>query len=156
MLESRDTLNHLISELTGLLRTELNELKEKWEKERQRGESRLAEDENWQQLAEIQQQDLLIRYSLTAAETPQFKLESTEKILETLGKTDLSSLKDRIDAMSGRYEKLLSAAAKLLEPEIQEVCLPGATLKDKDDIEEWLDDVRNILISKINIGPIRV
>ena len=46
------------------------------------------------------------------------------------------------------------AAAKLLEPETQTVELPSGTLKTEDDVRNWIVDVEEELLDKIQDGPI--
>ena len=46
------------------------------------------------------------------------------------------------------------AAAKLLEPETQTVKLTSGTLKTEDDVRNWIVDVEENLLDKIQDGPI--
>ena len=83
-------------------------------------------------------------------------MDSTEAVLGTLAKTSLTALQDRVAAMPGRYAQMLIQAAKMLEPELQDVSLPSRTLKTADDVDAWLDQAREILLDKLSKGPILV
>jgi hypothetical protein len=71
-----------------------------------------------------------------------------------LEKIGLLAFQDRVAALPARYEALKLEAARLLEPEIQEVALPKRMLKDENDIEAWLQEVRRLLLEKIKSGPL--
>jgi hypothetical protein len=83
-------------------------------------------------------------------------VDTTDAILRTLNQTKLTALKDRIAAMSGRYDQILLEAALLLEPELQKVSLPARTLKTQEDVDTWLDQTRKLLMDKLSKGPILV
>ncbi len=144
----------LIAGLTQLFRDELNKLQEKWEERWQTGEQQLDHDPNWQQLEPEQRSQLRRAQQLTAAAKPKIELESTAAVLHTLDEIGLLAFQDRVAALPARYENLKLEAARLLEPEIQEVSLPKRMLKNENDIETWLQEVRRLLLEKIKDGPL--
>jgi hypothetical protein len=63
---------------------------------------------------------------------------------------------DRIDALPARFGRLRESAAKLLEPETQVVELPHDTLRTTEDVEAWVEKVKQKLMEQIRKGPIIV
>ena len=154
LLAEPDPISPLITGLTQLFRDELNRLKKKWNEGWQAGERQLHDDQNWQKLEPEQRSQLRIAQQLTKADEPKVELESTTSVLKTLNNIGLAAFRDRVAALPARYETMRLEAARLLEPEIQEVNLPKRMLKSKDDIEAWLRDVRFLLLEKIKNGPL--
>lgn len=155
-LAEPDLIPPLIKHLTQLLRDALNQIQSDWDREWQAGETRLKQDTNWQQLESEQRYELRFPHGLVEAACPAIELDTTDAILRTLGQTKLTALKDRIAAMSGRYDQILLEAALLLEPELQKVSLPARTLKTQEDVDAWLDQTRKLLMDKLSQGPILV
>ncbi len=81
---------------------------------------------------------------------------TTDEVLHTLHKTRLSEWKAIRDAMPARFNNVLAAAAKLLEPKAQEVSLPGTTIKNKEDLRAWLALVEEEILEKLEHGPVIV
>jgi hypothetical protein len=156
LLAEPDLIPPLIKQLTQLLRDALNQAKSAWDREWQAGESRLKEDANWQQLEPEQRHELRFPHGLVEAACPAIEVDTTDAILRTLGQTGLTALKDRIAAMSGRYDQILLETARLLEPELQKVSLPARTLKTQADVDAWLEQTRKLLMDKLSQGPILV
>ena len=156
LLEEPDPITPLVNNLTQMLRSELNELKQQYDAQWDAGEEKLNEDENWQQLEAEQRYQLRASKQLIEASKPQVDVEDTEAILQTLDRLPLASLQDRLAAMPSRFDQIALKAAKLLEPEIQDVAIPSRTLKTEDDIDAWLEEVGELLKTKIQNGPVIV
>jgi len=154
LLEEPDLITPLAASITQILREELNLAKDKWEMEWDAGEARLAKDDNWSRLEREQKHILRKRHGLTELAKPDIKVENTDAVLKTLSDTPFSVLSDRIAAMPGRYSQMLLDAARLLEPEIQDVRLPRRILKSESEIDAWLSEARVILIEKLKKGPV--
>jgi hypothetical protein len=154
LLEETDLIAPLAANLTQLLRDELNEAKAEWESQWEQGESRLAKDENWQSLEPEQKHELRIPHQLVESATPKIEVETSEAVLRTLDANPLSALKDRIAALPARYDQVVLNAAKLVEPEAQEIQLPRRMLKSKEDVDAWVDEVKQKLSSALEKGPI--
>jgi len=154
LLQEPDPIEPLIADLSQLLRQKLNFLKQAWEEQWQAGENRLKNDENWQELTPEQRNELRRPHGLVESAIPEIKVDSTDSILNTLDKVGLSALNDRIAAMTGRYTRMLVDAARMLEPEVQEISLPSTVIKNNEDAEAWLNEVRKVLIEKLKNGPV--
>ncbi len=156
LLAEPDLIPPLVNSLTQLLRDELNIVKSAWDREWLAGETRLKQDQNWQQLEPEQRYALRAPCGLVESATLDIAVDSPDAILTTLKRAGLTALQDRVAAMPGRYNQILLETARLLEPELQEVFLPGRTLKTKEDVDAWLDQARELLMEKISKGPVLV
>jgi hypothetical protein len=154
LLDNPNPVAPLLSALTQLLRTELNELKQQWDALFESGEKRLSADDNWNQLDPEIRHELRSTQSLLESSAPTFQLDSTDGILNTLVRHRLSVIRDRIAALPSRYDHALFGAAKAMEPEVQEVTLPKRTLRTAAEVDSWLEESRRILQDKIKKGPV--
>jgi hypothetical protein len=156
LLEDPDPIAPVIVNLTQLLRDELNAIKQEWGKRWAAGEEQLEYDANWQQLEPEQRYELRATQQLIEASVPKINVEDTASIVQTLDKVGLQQLHDRIAAMPSRFDQVLFGAAKMMEPEIQDVDLPSRTLKTEADVDAWLTESRAILLERIEKGPVIV
>lgn len=154
LLHEPDAITPLLSNVTQLLRDELNRLQHEYESRHKQGIQRLEQDENWQKLEPEQRNQLLSEQKLTLADQPEFNLASTETILATLDKQPLSSLADRIVALPARFDNVAVDAAELLEPQAQFIQVPRRTLKTEADIDAWIDEIKQQLMVALDQGPI--
>ncbi|MGZ0080043.1 BREX system P-loop protein BrxC [Methylomonas sp. YC3] len=154
LLLEPDAITPLLSNVTQLLRDELNRLQHEYEGRHKQGMQRLEQDENWQKLEPEQRNQLLSEQKLTLSDQPEFNLASTETILATLDKQPLSSLTDRVVALPARFDKVAMDAAELLEPQAQFIQVPRRTLKSEEDIDAWIVEVKSQLQSALSLGPI--
>jgi hypothetical protein len=154
LLEEQNLIESLLSNVTQILRDELNRLDKEYRLNHDKGMSRLKEDTNWQQLSPEQRNELLAEQKLTLSDAPTIKLASTDEVLATLERMSLSALADRVAAMSSRFDAVLVAAAELMEPEAQFVKLPSRTIKTDQEIEAWLNDARNTIENALKNGPV--
>lgn len=155
LLDDPDPITPLIQSLTDALRQELNRQKEEWNKAWSYGETRLDNDVNVQAMEPEQRYSIRKPHQLTEDAVPSIEVGDTKTILKTLSKTTLSALKDRIAALPSRFDAALLDAAKVMEPEVQEVRLESKTLKDETEIDHWLQEVRQKLLAKLKDGPVR-
>jgi len=156
LLDEPDPVAPLVASLTQLLRDELNALKTAYDADWQAGEARLKADANWQQLEAEQRYQLRAAQQLIEAGKPAVSVADTDAILLTLDALQIGAFRDRVAAMSSRFEQVTLGAAKLLEPEVQEVSLPCRTLKTEAEVDAWLEEVGELLRKTLQDGPVIV
>lgn len=154
LLEEPDLIAPLVANLTQLLRNELNEVKTEFDTRWLAGDEKLKTDANWRELEPEQRHSLRLAQQLVEGAKPKISVENTSAVLETLDRVGLSALRDRLAAMPSRFDQVLLGAAKLLEPKVQSVPLPSRTLKTEADVDAWLAEARDILISRLKDGPV--
>jgi hypothetical protein len=154
LLVDPDPSAPLIKELTQQLRDELNQLDTDYKKLHADGMSRLLADENWQQLEPEQKNKLLAGQKLSGVCQPKIEVQTTHQILATLRNLSLGQFTDQIAALPGRFNKVQEQAAELCEPEVQFIAVPRRTLKSVEDIDLWLNEVKDQLNTGLKDGPI--
>ncbi len=156
LLQNPDIISPLVANLIQLLRDELNKLKIQWDQQWARGAEKLETDNNWNELEPEQRYELRDKQQLTASCVPEICVEDTVSILNTLDSTTLQSFQDRIAAMPGRFDRVILGAAKMVEPEIQDISLPCRTIKTEEEVDQWLQDVEKLLKEALKQGPVIV
>ena len=154
LIEEPDLVAPLITNLTQLLRDELNKLDEEYAFLHAEGLDRLEGDSNWQQLEPEQRYQLMSAQFLHKAAQPKVKVQSTSDVLETLDRCSLSMFADRVAALPGRFDNVAVRAAKLCEPKIQFVNVPRPTLKTAPEIDAWAEEVKDRLKAALAKGPV--
>lgn len=154
LLEEPDLITPLISNLTQLLRDELNRLDKAYQSGHDQGMERLNDDLNWQQLEPEQRNQLLSEQKLTLADRPIVEVQNTVEVLSTLDACALSMFIDRVAAMPSRFDNVAAGAAELCEPKAQFIQVPRRTLKTDEEIDAWLEDVKQQLKTALPNGPI--
>ena len=154
LLEEPDPVAPLVANLTQLLRDELNLLDREYESRHQQGLGRLQDDTNWQQLEPEQRNQLLAEERLTLKDRPEVKVQSTADVLATLDNCALSMFADRVAAMPARFDNVAANAAEMCEPQAQFIQVPRRTLKTDEEIDAWVEDVKQQLKAALQQGPI--
>ncbi|HOR91506.1 MAG TPA: BREX system P-loop protein BrxC [Rectinema sp.] len=156
LLEEPDPVMPLIAGLSQRLRDEINKLSSEYDSNYEQGLKRLFDDENWKQLEPEQQNQLLAEEKLARNDKPKIAVQSTEDILATLDNCDLSMFSDRVAAMPTRFENIARRAAELCEPKVQFIQIPRRTLKTEEDIEAWVEDLKQQLKTALQNGPVMI
>ena len=156
LLEDPDLVAPLITNLTQLLRDELNKLNDEYASRHEQGMQLLADDGNWKQLEPEQRNQLLSEQRLTLSDRPTVAVQSTSDVLATLDHCSLSMFTDRVAALPSRFDNVAVGAAELCEPEIQFVSVPRRTLKTGDEIDAWAEEVKGQLKGALAKGPVSI
>ena len=112
----------------------------------------LKSNDNWLNITPDQKQDILDTEGV--ADISPLSIGDDSSLICTLEETPLTNWKTKIDALPQQFRNSALAAAKLLEPETQTVKLTSGTLKTEDDVRNWIADVEERLLDKIQEGPI--
>ena len=144
----------LLERLTEALRLAITDAHTECTTRHETGLANLEASPSWQKLTPEQRYELLTKHAVR--EVPTIAVGTTDEVLHTLQKTRLSELKAIRDALPARFNNVLAAAAKLLEPKAQEVSLPGTTIKNKEDLRAWLALVEEEILKKLKHGPVIV
>jgi hypothetical protein len=152
-----DETDHVVkpkAQLADLLRRRINEQHERHVAAFDNAMAQLDASNDWQQLDRQQRDAILRNVGLARPGAPE--LGDDEAICRHLQQRPLSSVEDEIDAIPARVQRALEAAAKRLEPKIQPITVERATLQSQDDIEAWLERMRQRLTQAVNDGPVLV
>jgi hypothetical protein len=154
LLDDPDPVPGMVDKLTEALRKALNEAHAACTAAHEQGLSGLEATDTWQKLTPEQRYETLSKHSVR--QLPAIAVGTTDEVLATLQKTKVSELQAICDALPTRFSNASASAAKLLEPKAQSVSLPSRTIKNDDDLRQWLATVENAIREKLKGGPVIV
>jgi hypothetical protein len=152
LLDPTDHVEPLIRQAADALREAVHSARQTYTETRNREWARLQQADAWQSLTDEQCAQLLNEKPLPEADDA--PIATDEELLDAIRRTSIAQWQDRTDALSGRVDALLAAAAKLLEPKAQHISLPSATIRTSSDLDQWLDDTRARIEAKLKEGPV--
>jgi hypothetical protein len=108
----------------------------------------------WSSLTDEQRATLGATYQLKPpANEP---IGTDDEILVALRASTLADRRNLLDAVPQRFSRALDEASRLLEPKAQRVELPGATIRNATELDQWMSDVRRHVEEKLKDGPVIV
>jgi hypothetical protein len=152
LLTDPDPMPDLAKQLTSELRTSLGKLQGDLAAAFKTGDERLSVSQVWGRLNDEQRATL----SGTCQLKPPAKeaIGTDDEILAALRVSTLADRRNLLDAVPQRFSRALDEASRLLEPKAQRVVLPGATIHNATELEQWLADARNQVEKKLKDGPV--
>src|SRR4029077_17431845 len=116
------------------------------------GDEKLAASQVWGSLTDEQRATLAATYQLKPPANE--AIGTDDEILAALRNSTLGDRRNLLDAVPQRYSRALDEASRLLEPKAQRVVLPGATIHNATELEQWLTGARNQVEKKLKDGPV--
>jgi len=154
LLSDPDPVPALCGRIAQLLREALNGAYKEFEETFEAGMETLRTDENWKQLTPEQRNSLFSEHGLVPK--PTVSTGSEQEILASLRAISLGNWADRAAALPTRFEKVRRGAAELMEPETVYVKIKSRTLRNPDEVEVWLSELEQMLLDKLQEGPVVV
>lgn len=114
--------------------------------------AQLQADSHWQQLSDEQQRAILDKRKLLSLEQP--TLNDAEAIIDSLSEVSLEQWTDRTDSLASKFDNARMEAAELLQPKLQRINLPRKTFESEAEVDAWLAEVKQQILSKLNDGPV--
>ncbi|HEY4933145.1 MAG TPA: BREX system P-loop protein BrxC [Terriglobales bacterium] len=152
LLADPDPAPELTKQLTTALRIALGKLQGDLGAAFKAGDDKLAASQVWSRLTDEQR--------ATLASTCQLKppakeaIGTDDEILAALRASTLAARRNLLDAVPQRFSRALDEASRLLEPKAQRVVLPGATIHNATELDQWLARVRKDVEEKLRDGPV--
>ena len=152
LLADPDPAPELTKQLITALRIALGKLQDDLATAFKAGEEKLAASQVWSGLSDDQRSSLATTYQLK----PPAKeaIGTDDEILTALRASTRSDRRNLLDAVPQRFSRALDEASRLLEPKAQRVSLPGATIHNPAELDQWLADVRKHVEEKLKDGPV--
>jgi hypothetical protein len=152
LLADPDPVPELTKQLTTALRIALSKLQEGLGAAFKVGDEKLAASQMWSRLKDEQRATLAINCQLT----PPAKeaIGTDDEILAALHTSTLADRRNLLDALPQRFSRALDEASRLLEPKAQRLVLPGATIHNGTELDQWLAGVREQVQEKLKGGPV--
>jgi hypothetical protein len=152
LIADPDPVPGMVDAVTQALRDALNDARDRCESARQQGHESLLASPTWERLKPEDRASLTAQYGLDVL--PAVRVGTIEEVLDSLRTMRLPEWGTLCDALPTRFSQALAAAAKLLEPKAQHVKLPGATIKDEDDLRAWLKNAEDQIRARLQDGPV--
>ena len=154
LLHDPDMIVPLLKSLENTLRTTINEKYSKYASVYGHLNERLDNNEAWNRLSEEKRGIFLNQNDLSKIQP--LALGSYEELLNTVKQYPIKSWTDKEAALEAKFQRATEMAIKELEPKSQMVDFPSRTLKTEEDINSWIEEVRDQLKGKLVDGPIYV
>ncbi len=106
----------------------------------------------WQALPATKQSALLQSAGINSLPMP--ATQSDDALLAALKGRDLAGWQKLADALPTRFAQALGLAIKEPAPKARRISLPGATIHDEAELEDWLDRARAEIEAALGDGPV--
>jgi BMFP domain-containing protein YqiC len=140
LLQDPDLIKPLLEKITGLLKTELNILKENFNLEYDKRMNELQKNSFFLKLTPDQKNHNLRENQLL--NKPEIKDYNSQALLNSLNKTPLDAWKTKISALGSQFDNALSQAVILLEPKAESYSVPRKTLSSQTEIDTYIDELK--------------
>jgi hypothetical protein len=152
LLADPDPAPELTKKLAKALRTALGKLQGDVAAAFKAGEDKLAASQVWSRLSDDQRATLTSSCQLRPPANE--AIGADDEILAALRTSTLADRRNLLDAVPQRFARALDEASRLLEPKAQRVTLPGATIHNATELDQWLWGVRKHVEEKLKDGPV--
>jgi hypothetical protein len=154
LLADPDPVVPLIKEANDRLRERIQQLADALSKTQKAAASSLDQDDSWSKLDDTQRST--IQEEAQLGSLPDLKVGTVDEVLATLHATPLSTLETLKDALPQRYAAARRKAAQMLVPAAAQAHLPHRTLKTEAEVEAWVAEVREELLTQVKKNPVIV
>ncbi|MCC7315424.1 MAG: BREX system P-loop protein BrxC [Planctomycetes bacterium] len=152
LLDASDPAPAIHKAVGSVLRAAINKAHSEFIAVFNREKAALEANDNWKKLTPAQQQKILADEGIDGL--PTLDVGDDAALLRCLEECPLASWKTRTNALPQQFSSAGLVAAKLLEPKTQSVHLTSATLKTPEDVKAWLNKTEQLLLAKLNAGPV--
>jgi hypothetical protein len=152
LLADPDPTPELTKQLVAALRTALGKLQSDLAAAFKAGDDKLAAAQVWNSLSDEQRASLTATHQLkTLAKEA---IGTDDEIFTALYTRTLADRRNLLDAVPQRFARALEEASRLIEPKAQRVVLPGATIHNTAELDQWLKDARKQVEEKLKEGTV--
>lgn len=152
LLDDPDPVSTVLKAVGTALRGALTRAQGRYAATLDAEQAKLDAHPTWSALPQSKQAALLQSAGINPLPVP--STDSDEDLLAALKARDLSAWQTLTDALPTRFDQALAAAIKEAEPKAQRVFLPGATIHDETELEDWLAAARAEIAFALEQGPV--
>jgi hypothetical protein len=154
LLGKTDRVAPLRARLAAVLREALGDVNQRRRQAHSTGLVALEGNDAWKELKKEDRARILADVQLVAP-VPE-DIGTDQALLAALDQQNLTARAAEADAVSGRVQRAVEAAARLLEPKVQTVALERATLRSDADVRAWLERQEKRLLAEVKKGPVLI
>lgn len=152
LLDAPDPTASVLKAVGTALRTALSAAHGRYSASLASEQAKLDAHPAWKALPSPKQAALLQAAGIAALSSP--VVDTDNALLAALKARDLAGWSTLADALPTRFAQALSAAIKEAEPKARRIYLPGATIHDQTELEDWLDQARAEIEEALADGPV--
>jgi len=150
LLNDPDPLAPLTARVIDALRAALQGAVQRYASARSQALAELEQIAEWARLSAGQRQQILAAHNLDRM--PSVHSGSDAELIAALQVMPLLAWETRTAALLERVARAREAAARLLEPRAVPLTLPKRTLKSREELEHYLDEVRALIQAHLDDG----
>ena len=152
LLTDPNPLPPLLSKVTTALRKTVSEAHSNLRNERDREVTELEKSGDWLKLKSADRKRILASHGLSPI--PDLSIGSDQALMDSLEDTGLYDWDDRVLALRPRIDRAREEAARLLAPKAVTVRPTPATLNSRDDVEAYIQRLREQLLAQVDEHPV--
>ncbi|MDQ2841005.1 MAG: BREX system P-loop protein BrxC [Acidobacteriota bacterium] len=154
LLDTSDRVTPLRIQLATTLRVALADVNDRRRTAYECGIATLDASAAWKELSDTDQVRILADVWLAAP--PSESVGTDEALLRAMDSQSLGARASEADAVSGRVQRALELAARLLEPKLHAVAVERATLRTDAEVRAWLERQETLLMVEVKKGPVLI
>jgi len=152
LLDDPDSVATVLKAVGTALRSALTQAQGRYAATLAAEQAKLDAHPTWNALLPPKQAALLQAAGINPLPMP--GTDADEDLLAALKARDLSASQTLTDALPTRFDQALAAAIKEAEPKARRVFLPGATIHDEAELDDWLAAARAEIETALAQGPV--
>jgi len=152
LLDDPDPLAPLLKDAGGALRTAVTAAHTLYQQVLTAEREKLEDQSAWKALPNTRREALLASADLKGRPMP--VIGSDNELLQALDASTLSAWRTQTDALSTRFDRVLMTVIQESKPKARRIALPSATLTKESEVDDWLKEVRNVVVPALGDGPI--
>ena len=154
LLDSSDPVSSIRVALADLLRKAVQDSFETHQTAFRNAMQSLDANDVWRQLSGTDQEQIKATVGLKPPSKP--NVATDDALASHLDQKPLASAQAEIDAIPGRVAQAIERAAKHLLPKVQTIQLERSTLRDKAEVQGWIERQKKVLLEAVAKGPVLV
>ena len=152
LLEPTDSVAPIRVAIAALLRDAVSSAHAAHTAAHEQAMATVGANDSWKKLDSLQRADILSAIGLAKPVKPD--VSSDEALVRHLDARPLKVALAERDAIPGRVQQVIERAAKLLEPKVHAVAIERATLRNDEDVNQWLIRQKAALLQALKDGPV--
>ena len=152
LLTNPNPLPPILSKVISALRKSVSEAHERLRKERDREVTELEKSDDWMKLKPADGVRILVSNGLGSISD--LAIGTDQALMECLEDTALQDWDDRLLALRTRIAQAREEAARLLAPKAVTVRPTPATLNSREDVEAYIQQLREQLLAQVDEHPV--
>jgi hypothetical protein len=150
LLDEPDPVPPLLNRVADLLRGAVTDAFLRYTEAFDTGLRKLEDSGSWQSLGQSERDSILGNHGLKPRSEP--RLGNDAAVLDSLSATPLADWENSIDALPERFARANVEATKKLVPQAHRFRPPTATLKTREEVNEYLEGVKVEIMAHIEKG----